>query len=223
MHAIVLLSGGQDSTTCLAWAVRKWGAGQVTALSFKYGQRHARELAASEKIANHFGVSRYVSEINLPYKSAMNDSRQAITEGDCGLPSTFLPGRNAVFLAVAGGLAKTLKANNLVIGICQTDYSGYPDCRDVFREGMEHTLRKGLDFPELQIHAPLMHLTKAETVELTQRLDCMEALALSHTCYEGEHPACGVCPACRLRLKGFADAGIPDPLAYKEATNDPTA
>lgn len=217
MQAVVLLSGGQDSTTCLAWAVKCWGSDQTVALSFDYGQRHSRELESARKIAEHFKVSHYISRVSLPYQSAMTDSGQIITEGgDNELPSTFLPGRNAVFLSVAGGLAKTLGASHIVTGICQTDYSGYPDCREEFREAMEKALKKALDIEDLQIHAPLMWLTKAQTVQMVQSLGCLDALALSHTCYEGVSPACGVCPACVLRLRGFAEAGIPDPLPYKK-------
>lgn len=210
-EAVVLLSGGQDSTTCLYWAMVNFDA--VQAISFDYGQRHAAELEAAERIAREAGVTRTVLPVPA-LKVASETSLVAgtpIGEGENGLPSTFLPGRNIVFLAHAAGFAAERGIGDIVTGICQTDYSGYPDCREQFRASMELAVSAGTD-RTLRIHAPLMWLTKAETVKLARRLPgCWDALALSHTCYNGARPPCGECPACHIRAKGFTEAGERDP------------
>jgi 7-cyano-7-deazaguanine synthase len=208
---VVLFSGGQDSTTCLYWA--KVVFDEVQALSFDYGQKHRVELDAGAAIAELAGVERAV--VAVPSFAQLSDTAlvgsQDIAQPDGELPTTFLPGRNLVFLSIAAGLAAERGIADIVTGICQTDYSGYPDCRDEFRIAMEQAASVGTA-QVLRIHAPLMWLTKAETVRLARRLPgCWDALALSHTCYKGQRPACGECPACRLRAKGFADAGETDP------------
>lgn len=212
--AVVLLSGGQDSTTCLYWAFRHFDP--VYPISFNYGQRHAsKELQAAGKI---FQFSKARCHITLPLQAIqiIGDS-SLVGQGDvnemkCGLPASFVPGRNIVFLTFAAMWAHKLVAHDLVGGMCQTDYSGYPDCRRMFIDKMENTLSVGMDW-EIKIHTPLMFLTKADTVKLARELPgCYEALAFTHTCYEGKWPPCGKCPACKLRAKGFAEAGVEDPL-----------
>lgn len=217
--AVVVFSGGQDSTTCLAWARGMFG--DVKALSFDYGQRHkAAELGAASAIALKAGVPWSVA--NLAAFGELSPS--ALTRGDipvtadgglAGLPSTFTPGRNLVFLTVAASYAIGAGYHNLVTGVCQTDFSGYPDCRRETIDALEQAIRLGTAVPDFKIHTPLMHLTKAETVRLAADLNALDLIALSHTCYLGEHPACGTCPACQLRLKGFAEAGIIDPIPYR--------
>ena len=124
-----------------------------------------------------------------------------------------MPGRNALFLNIAAIDAYQQEASVIYTGVCQTDYSGYPDCRAAFIQSMQESLSLAMDY-RFEIVTPLMHLTKAETVLKMAELDKLSWLAHSHTCYEGQRPACGKCPACRLRLKGFAEAGIADPLEY---------
>jgi len=218
--ALVLHSGGQDSTTCLQWALQQFDAVQV--ISFDYGQRHKAELEAAKTIATKAGVTHEV--IALPILSELTDNALVnkglkIEFNEGGLPSTFVDGRNAVFLNVAAIYAKQRNIPNLVTGVCQTDYSGYPDCREAFVQSMEKTLQLAMEYP-FKIHTPLMHLTKAETVKLMQDLGGLELLQYTHTCYEGTRPACGKCPACQLRLKGFEEAGVEDPIRYQLRVNN---
>jgi 7-cyano-7-deazaguanine synthase len=128
-----------------------------------------------------------------------------------GLPNTFVPGRNLVFLTFAAAFAYQREIPNLVTGVAQTDYSGYPDCRESTLIALERALSLGMEF-DFKLHTPLMSLSKQATVELAVNLGAMPAMALTHTCYEGMRPPCGRCPACVLRAKGFAEAGVEDPL-----------
>jgi 7-cyano-7-deazaguanine synthase len=221
--AVVLLSGGQDSTTCLFWARQRFE--ELHSLCFDYGQRHSIELESAAAIARLAGS---LSHQVLPIPSLKQLGGNSLTAdlpiedsaGAAGLPSTFVPGRNLLFLTIAAGYAWQQGISDLVIGVCQTDYSGYPDCREDTIRALETALRLGLDFPALTIHTPLMWLTKAETVKLARELPgCWEALAQSHTCYEGRVPPCGVCPACILRAKGFAEAGESDPLLERASNS----
>ena len=232
MKALVILSGGQDSTTCLALAIQKHGARNVRAVSFDYGQRHAEELNAASRIARMAGLitdghheiidAKYLLEGTSPLVSA-NAVEQyasaAVLPG--GLEKTFVPMRNSLFLILAANRAVVWSlGNNSVVemytGVGQEDYGGYPDCRETFIELMERTINASLDdptLPQIKIVTPLMHLTKAETVRLSESIPgCREMLAWSHTCYNGEVPPCGNCHACLLRQKGYAEAGFMDPL-----------
>ncbi len=229
---VVLFSGGQDSTTCLYLA--KKIADRVVALSVNYGQRHALEIQAAREIAARAGVEHVV--IDLPEygalvapSSALIAGAQAVgapelrAEGGIvdaamphGLPTSFVPGRNALLLTLAASYAATIGARDVMTGVCQTDYSGYPDCREEFVQAMAAALSLAMpsSLRPVQIHAPLMHLTKAQTVDLARSLPgAWEALALSVTCYNGQRPGCGSCPSCLLRAKGFAEAGQTDPGA----------
>lgn len=212
--ALVLLSGGQDSTTCLYWAKTKFES--VRAVGFYYEQRHAEaELDACRKVAAK--AQAPVEILDLSFLARLSDSAlvnrsAALTPGSPSeLPSSFVPGRNLIFLSVATALASKYGISDLVTGVCQTDYSGYPDCRQDFIWAMERAASHALDSrPPIQIHTPLMHMTKAQTVKLARELPgCWEALALSVTCYNGTR--CGTCPSCLLRAKGFHEAGEDDP------------
>lgn len=215
--ALVVLSGGQDSTTCLYWAIARFGQPNVRALTFDYGQRHRRELESAEQVADLAGVPQET----LPIDTFRALGGNALTaddiepggpaEGAPGLPNTFVPGRNLIFLTFAAAYAWQRGIRHLVTGVAQTDYSGYPDCREDTIGKLEKAVAAGMD-SEVHIHTPLMHLSKKETVVLAQEVGAMDALALSHTCYNGERPPCGRCDACKLRARGFEEAGVVDPL-----------
>ena len=215
--ALVVLSGGQDSTTCLHWALDRFRAGNVWAITFDYGQRHRIELDCAERVAADAGVPWAL----LPIDTFTALGGNALTDRDIGvrrdsnagsgLPNTFVPGRNLIFLTFAAAWAWPRGIGNIVTGVAQTDYSGYPDCREETLRALEATLALGMD-SEVRLHAPLMHRSKKETVELAVALGAVDALALTHTCYEGRRPPCGTCAACELRARGFAEAGIDDPL-----------
>lgn len=221
--AIVLLSGGQDSTTCLFWARQLFD--EVLAVSVFYGQRHRAELVAAQAIASAAGVHHRVLEAPVLGglgDSALVDPSAALTaEGGRpdhampqGLPSSFVPARNILFLTLAAAVAVKEGSRDVVAGLCQTDYSGYPDCRRSFVDALEVALTAGLPSScgPMRISTPLMYLSKAETVRLADRLPgCWDALGLTITCYEGKRPGCDVCAACALRAKGFEEAGYPDP------------
>jgi 7-cyano-7-deazaguanine synthase len=227
--AVVVLSGGQDSATCLLWALRarengalRAGDYEVKALSFDYGQRHRVELDAAKKLSAVLGVEHEVLELGALNKAAPSAlTREQIDVkadgGLGGLPSTFTPGRNLVFLTVAASYAIARGARTLITGVCQTDYSGYPDCRRDTIDALERAINLGNGIEDFSIKTPLMYLTKAETVELAASLEGLDLMGLTHTCYLGKQPACGKCPACLLRLKGFAEAGFTDPLQYEAA------
>lgn len=214
--AVVLFSGGQDSTTCLYWALQKFEL--VTALLVAYGQRHAVELAQARLIAAGAGVP--LVEVATDFFQLHPDNaltnpglevRDAPESG--GLPNTFVPGRNLVFLNIAAIHAYGTGARHVVAGVCQTDYSGYPDCRLDFVESAERTLSLAME-RDFLIHAPLMQLDKAETWRLAERLGCLEIVVeQSHTCYNGDRTrrhawgyGCGTCPACKLRRAGYEKA-----------------
>ena len=222
--ALVLFSGGQDSTVCLAWALSRYV--RVETVGFDYGQRHAVELdmrprlragiaALSPDWAGRLGddhVIRIDAIADIGATALTSD--MAIEIADDGLPTTFVPGRNLVFLGLAGALAYRRGAAHLVAGMCETDYSGYPDCRDATIKAMAQALSLGLD-RALIVHTPLMWIDKAATFALAEELGGRAFLDLviedSHSCYLGDrthrHPwgyGCGDCPACRLRADGFA-------------------
>jgi len=215
--ALVILSGGQDSTTCLYWAIERFGRDSVESLTFDYGQRHRIELEAASNVAAHAGVANTV----LPIDTFRALGGNALTDGSIevpeeaaqgdSLPATFVPGRNLIFLTFAAAYAWPRDIRHLVAGVAQTDYSGYPDCRRETIDALEKSISLGLE-RGVTIHTPLMHLSKKETVLLANEVGAIGAMALTHTCYNGRRPPCGECAACRLRARGFVDAGIPDPL-----------
>lgn len=211
----MVLSGGQDSTTCLWWAIDRFGRDNVEAVTFDYGQRHRIELECAANVASEAGVPQTVLPIDTFAAiggNALTDDMDVSDSGDGALPVTFVPGRNLVFLTFVAAWAWPRNITHIVTGVAQTDYSGYPDCRQNTMDSLEKTLHLGME-RDFKIHTPLMNLSKAETVELAIRLGAIEALALTHTCYEGKRPPCGACQACLLRAKGFAEAGVEDPLA----------
>jgi 7-cyano-7-deazaguanine synthase len=220
--ALVVLSGGQDSTTCLYWALDRFGQGNVEAVTFDYGQRHRVELESARHIAAMAGVAQTVLPIDTFAAIGGNALTDAAitpeTTSTDSLPNTFVPGRNLIFLTFAAAFAYTRGCRHLVTGVAQTDYSGYPDCRENTLKALELALRLGMD-TRVELHAPLMYLTKAETVYLAQRCGAMDALAWSHTCYNGEQPPCGHCASCLLRAQGFAQAGVADPLVERFERN----
>jgi len=212
-----LLSGGQDSTTCLYWAIDRFGRENVSTISFDYRQRHSLELECAAAIAAAAGVPN----VCLPIDTFAALGGDALTDlsvdvrddldAETGLPNTFVPGRNLIFLTYAAAHAYQQKIGHLVTGVAQTDYSGYPDCREATIQAVQESVRLGME-SNVEIHTPLMHLSKRETVELARDLGALDAMVLTHTCYNGVRPPCGECPACKLRAKGFAEAGIDDPL-----------
>ena len=214
-HALVVLSGGQDSTTCLYWALSRFE--QVSAISFDYGQRHLVELDAARTVAAMAGVGHTIIPINTFSAlggNALTDQQMSPDTApgtDSMLPNTFVPGRNLIFLTFAAAWAWPRGIRHIVTGVAQTDYSGYPDCRENTLRALELAINLGME-SRMRLHMPLMFLSKADTVALARTVGAMPALAFSHTCYAGAVPPCGQCAACVLRAKGFAEAGIPDPL-----------
>jgi 7-cyano-7-deazaguanine synthase len=221
--AIVLFSGGQDSTVCLAWALERFA--RVETVGFDYGQRHRVELdvrapirAAIVKIKPEWKTRLGEDHIvKLDALAAISDTALTrdveIEIGENGLPTTFVPGRNLIFLSFAGALAYRRGASHLVAGMCETDYSGYPDCRDETIQAMARALRLGMD-KELLIETPLMRIDKASTFELAHKIggDALIRLVVekTHSCYLGDRThlydwgyGCGECPACQLRARGW--------------------
>lgn len=213
--AIVLFSGGQDSTTVLGQAIKE--NTQVIALGFFYGQTHSVELQQARLITRKLGIPYHLIDVaetlrSFSSMSALTNrvlSTKDVNE-DTGLPSTFLPGRNILFLTLAASLAYEVGAQKIYTGVCQTDYSGYPDCRESFVRSMETSLARGLD-ADIELVAPLMYLDKAQTFDLAEKWGILDiVLEHSHTCYEGDRSTrhtwgygCGECPACQLRKNGY--------------------
>ena len=223
--ALVLFSGGQDSTTCLAWALNRYD--HVETLGFDYGQRHAIELTMRPKLLDSLRAMRpdWKSKLgddhvlDLSLLAAISDtaltSDVAITMQENGLPNTFVPGRNLLFLTSAAALAYRRGISDLVGGMCETDYSGYPDCRDETLKSLQQAINLGMA-SKLTIQTPLMWLNKAQSWQLAATLGGEELVELirteSHTCYLGERGVlhawghgCGTCPACELRARGYTD------------------
>jgi len=213
--AIVLLSGGQDSATCLAIAKQKFE--DIHCICFDYGQRHRIEIECSKELAKHANSTFECIDITFVKhlsQSALVDETIEIKDTANSLPNTFVPGRNALFLTLASMIAYEKKCTTIFTGVCQTDYSGYPDCRQDFIKSQQQTISLALD-RTFKIETPLMYLTKKETVLMMKKLELLEWYKDTHTCYEGSRPACGKCPACKLRLAGFKQANVKDPIRYK--------
>ncbi|WP_336776789.1 7-cyano-7-deazaguanine synthase QueC [Paenibacillus sp. MMO-58] len=203
--AVVVFSGGQDSTTCLFWALERYE--EVEAVTFNYGQRHALELECAAQIAEELGVRHHVLDMSLLGQLAPNALTRPdieIEQQEGGMPTTFVDGRNLLFLSFAAVLAKQIGARAIVTGVCETDFSGYPDCRDVFIKSLNVTLNLSMDYPFV-IETPLMWLDKAETWELADQLGAFEYVRTKTlTCYNGViADGCGECPACKLRSQGL--------------------
>ena len=206
--ALVIFSGGQDSTTCLIQAIQTYGSENVEAITFQYGQRHAIELEKAHLIAADLGVPQTVLDLSLMQQithNALMDDKAEIRTADSGTPNTFVDGRNALFLLYAAIYAKSRDIVHIITGVCETDFSGYPDCRDVFVKSMNVTLNLAMDYA-FQIHTPLMYLTKAQTWALADNLGALDYVRThTHTCYMGVAGGCGQCPSCVLRERGLAE------------------
>lgn len=203
--AIVVFSGGQDSTTCLFWAMDRFA--EVEAVTFNYGQRHKLELDCAAEITAELNIRHHVLDMSLLNQLAPNALTRdeiAIEQKEGELPSTVVDGRNQLFLTFAAVLAKQLGARHIVTGVSQTDFSGYPDCRDVFIKSLNVTLNLSMDYTFV-IDTPLMWLDKAETWELADKLGAFDYVReRTLTCYNGiKSDGCGQCPACLLRRKGL--------------------
>ncbi len=218
--AVVVLSGGQDSVTCLGLALKEYS--KVYAIGFHYSQKHAIELEQAGKICEKFNVP--FTLLSIPMLGELGDSALVATnnlENDdvCekhhrnpNLPASFVPNRNALFLTTAHAYAQTVGAEVLITGVCETDYSGYPDCRNAFIVHLEETLNVGYE-TNIEIRTPLMYLDKAQTFMLAQEVGFLDTVINdSHTCYNGDRTqmhdwgaGCGKCPACELRAKGYEE------------------
>lgn len=232
--AVVLHSGGQDSSTCLAWAVHRWGADRVFPVSFHYGQKHAVELQCAQEICARLEVRMPnrlpVEALSILGGAALTDPDNVQVSADPagtgnlyaeahGLPSTFVPGRNLLFFTLAAAYAAKHGIRNIVTGVCEADDAGYPDCRGSFVRAAETAISEALD-ERIAIHAPLLDKSKAETFALASSLGVLDLIVEStHTCYNGVHDAahkhdwgygCGQCPACEERKKGWEQyKGVP--------------
>lgn len=216
--AIVLLSGGQDSTTALYLA--KFKGYEVYALSFNYGQRHKKELECAKNIAKVAGVKDHViveTNVNAWGGSALTDTNIDIptTKDNNTIPITYVPARNMIFLSYAASYAEAIGAQDIFIGVSQVDYSGYVDCREEFITAMENAINMGTvcaveEGKKIKVHAPFMYMTKADEIKLGMELGV--DYGLTWTCYKGEEVACGECDSCLLRLKAFEEAGYEDPI-----------
>ncbi len=204
--AIVVFSGGQDSTTCLFWALQTFK--EVEVVTFNYNQRHKAEIDCAINIANELNVRHHVLDMQLLNQLAPNALTRddiEVKEGENGgLPSTFVPGRNLIFLSFAAVLASQVNAKHIITGVCETDFSGYPDCRDAFIKSLNVSINLSMD-QQFVIHTPLMWLDKAETWKLAADLDALDFVReKTLTCYEGViGDGCGECPACKLRKQGL--------------------
>lgn len=227
--ALVILSGGQDSATCLFWALRKFH--EVYAVTYDYGQRHNAEIEAARKVVAlaRDVVEHVVTKVGSILQGSsplVNDQSQLDQYKDMhslpgGLEKTFVPGRNLLFLTLAANHAYARGITHIITGVCQEDFGGYPDCREVFINAAQSAIRFGFSFNDdlfnaVQIHTPLMHLSKAKTVEMAWGMpDCWATLAHTHTAYDGMYPPDGKDHATLLRAKGFLEAGRPDPLVLR--------
>ncbi|WP_227671117.1 7-cyano-7-deazaguanine synthase QueC [Psychrobacter pulmonis] len=237
-NAVVLLSGGLDSVTCLYWAKARYTS--VTAVSFNYGQRHNSELVAAKTIAKTANVNHRIIDIDIAQLggSSLTDHSMTVPDGDTdkfpsnsrddsdindidtndAIPNTYVPARNTIFLSYALAVAEVTDANHIVIGVSSVDYSGYPDCRPEYITAFEHmanlATKAGITGHHLSIQTPLQHLSKAKTIELGLALGVDYGQTIS--CYQADANglACGICDSCVLRRQGFAQAGIADPTRY---------
>ena len=228
-NAVVLLSGGLDSVTCLYWAKQRYAA--VTAVSFDYGQRHNSELVAAKAIAQSAGIAHRIIDIDLAQLggSSLTDHSMTIADANTdvtasevdneAIPNTYVPARNTIFLSYALALAEVTDANHIVIGVSSVDYSGYPDCRPEYIAAFEQlanlATKASVTGHKLRIQTPLQQLSKAQTIELGLSLGVDYAQTIS--CYQADAQglACGVCDSCALRRQGFGQAKIADPTRYQ--------
>jgi 7-cyano-7-deazaguanine synthase len=229
-RAVIILSGGLDSTTCMGIAQAK--GDELYPITFDYGQRHKIELENARLVAEHYGVKTRHKVIELNFLkefggSALTDETIDVPDmtkpaesgnanNDSDIPVTYVPGRNLLFLSIATSYAEVIGAEAIYIGVNALDYSGYPDCRPEFIHKVEEVMalatRVGVEGGPMRIETPLSEWTKAEIIRVGTKLQVPYHLTTS--CYNGQTEACGVCDSCRLRLKGFAEAGVADPITY---------
>lgn len=220
--AVVLLSGGLDSTTCMAVA-NNLGY-ELYPISFNYHQRHSIELIGAKKVAEFYKVKKHLiidTNMNLIGGSALTDETIDVPNGEIereDVPVTYVPARNLIFLSYALGYAEVVGANHVFIGVNSVDYSGYPDCRPQFIEKFQTiadyaTAATAVNGASIKIETPLQTLSKKEIVQLGIKLGA--PLQYTHSCYKGGEKACGICDSCLLRLEGFKAAGVPDPIEYE--------
>lgn len=219
-RALVVFSGGQDSTTCLYWAKKNFSS--VEALTFSYGQRHSIELSCAADLCRKLAMSHHIMDLaplGIFGSNSLTDASIPVLKDssfmNAALPNTFVPGRNLVFLTLAASFGVGRNIHNLVTGICEADGAGYPDCRKEFAESFEFTTRKAFGSEEFRLHTPLLSLSKAQIFKLAEDLGVLDSVLWdSHTCYEGKRGdkfknswgyGCGECPACLLRKEGFAE------------------
>ena len=222
--AVVLLSGGMDSSTVLYMA--KAEGYEIFAISFNYGQRHYKEIDCAKAVSEKAGVKEHIivnTNMDAWGGSALTDKDINVPESntnDNKIPITYVPARNMIFLSFAASYAEAIGSQDIFIGVSEMDYSGYVDCRQEFIDAMENAINKGTvcaveEGRNIKIHVPLIHMTKSD--EIKQGIDLGVDYGLTWTCYKGEELACGTCDSCMLRLKAFKEAGYTDPLCYKKA------
>ncbi len=211
IKAVVVLSGGQDSATCLALACQKYGAAQVAAITFNYGQRHALETTYAKRLAKHFKIAQHkIVRLDfykhLTRNALMSPSAPITQKKGATCPSTVVEGRNALFLLSAGIWAKELGATDIYTGVSEADFSGYPDCREAFIRAQEQTMRLAMEW-DFHLITPFMHMTKAEEWALADELGILDVIQnQTLTCYRGiPGTGCGKCPACKLRNRGYKE------------------
>ncbi len=218
--AIVLLSGGLDSTTAL-YLAKSQGFDELYAITFLYGQKHDKELKSAQAVAKSVGVKEHKIVnllLNQWHGCSLTDPDMDVKDGNAerqDIPDTYVPARNMVFLSVAASWADALDITDIFIGVSEVDYSGYVDCREEFIKAMEQAVNLGTVLgaekkQHITIHAPFMHMTKADEVKLGEQLGV--DFGLTWTCYRGGDKPCGTCDSCLLRAKAFAEAGVEDPL-----------
>jgi 7-cyano-7-deazaguanine synthase len=224
--AVVLLSGGLDSTTTLAYALSK--GYEVIALTVSYGQRHSREIESARAVAQYYGLKKHIEialDMGFLTTSALTSrtvdvpQRRLVEDTDEGIPPTYVPARNIIMLSLAAGLCENEGGDAIFIGANSVDYSGYPDCRPEFITAFQEILRvgtkAGVEGRAIRVEAPIIEMSKADIVRLAR--DLKAPLQLTWSCYRGGERACGCCDSCLLRLKGFSDVGAVDAVPYEEA------
>ena len=223
MKAVVVLSGGQDSATCLAMAVKKYGAENVAAITFRYGQRHGLETKYARRLAKRFGVRKHKVVSfgfyrQLTTNALISNEREISVSEGASCPNTVVEGRNAFFFLAAAVWAKELGAKEIHTGVGEADYSGYPDCREAFVKAQAKAIRLALEWP-VKIVTPFMHLTKADEWRLAEELGIRQIIENETlTCYRGvPGSGCGTCPACQLRRRGYEEAFGKNPGAANRA------
>ena len=219
--AIVLLSGGLDSTVTLAKAIADGHV--VTALSFEYGQKHTRELDSAKNVCDHYGIRHVIMKMDLTsFRSSLIRNDMEVPKGrkhiGSDIPDTYVPARNIIMLSAAAGLCESTDSDRIYIGANSVDYSGYPDCRPEFFESFEKMIgvgtKSGVEGHGIKIETPIIRMSKAEIVRLGMELRA--PLELTWSCYSGGKKACGHCDSCTLRLNGFKEAGVKDPIEYEK-------